>query len=147
MPANSRNNPGSSRSLRIDKAAGRLWPVPTVKPVHFIAPVIALAIAGGILGDQRISVSKLEAGRTALRQRKIQAMEKEEPVAALDQIAAPELDDLRKMMLENMVIGSLVRKDPELALKFACEPGRQRSGCGSRMGRGKREETSRSDHG
>jgi len=54
--------------------------------------VIALAIAGGILGDQRKSVSKLEAGRTALRQRKIQAMEKEELVAALEQIAAPEMN-------------------------------------------------------
>lgn len=162
----------------------------TVKPIHFIAPVIALAIAGAILGAQRNSISELEAGSTVLRQhieaansrpdsgqpasrsarsnqpgkekdaidwkemaesfgdmqrtggikdmrklmsfqRKIQAMDKDGLVAALDQIAALELDDLQKTMLENMVVGLLVQKDPELALaRFAHRIGDDRTGMG-----------------
>lgn len=159
-----------------------------MKPVHFISPVIALAIAGGVVGVQRKSISKFEAENTILRerieaaktrpesgqpaprpgrtnlpgkakeeidwkemaesfgdmqrsggvkdmrkimsfQRKIQAMDKEELIEALDQIAALELDDTQRIMLENMMIGPLVAKDPELALtRYADRLGDERTG-------------------
>jgi len=159
-----------------------------MKLIYFITPVIALAIAGGIVGAQRNSISKLEAESAMLRQRievaksrpepeqtaphlgrtnlpgkekeaidwkemaeafgdmqrtggvtdmremmsfqrKLQAMDKEEIVAALDQIEALELDDVHKMMMVNMVIGPLVLKDPELALtRFASRIGDDKTG-------------------
>lgn len=159
-----------------------------MRPAHFIAPVIALAITGGIVGLQRDSISDLEAESAILRQRiqaarsrpepgqaasrpgrtnlptkeaidwkemaesfgdvqrtggvrdmrklmsfqrKLQAMDKDELVEALDRIAALELDDMQRMMLENMLIGPLAAKDPELALtRFAARIGEDKTGMG-----------------
>lgn len=140
-----------------------------------LPPVIALAIAGGVVGAQRKTLSRLESESAVLRQhietarnspkaereqdrpvrsgkpdkvkdaidwkdaaesfadmqrtggvrdmrkimsfqRKLLAMNKEELVAALETIAALELDDSQRIMLEGMVIGPLVTKDPEFAL-------------------------------
>ncbi len=49
-------------------------------------------------------------------QQRVQAMTKEELVAALDEIAALELPADSRAMLEQMLIGPLAQKDPELAL-------------------------------
>lgn len=55
--------------------------------------------------------------RTMIRlQQRLQAMTKEELVAALDEIAALDLPEEYRTSLEQMLIGPLVLKDPELAL-------------------------------
>jgi hypothetical protein len=55
--------------------------------------------------------------RTMMRfQQRLQAMTKEELVSALDEIAALDLPAESRAMLEQMLIGPLVQKDPELAL-------------------------------
>lgn len=145
-----------------------------MKPAHFLPPIIALAIGGGLVGAQRQSISKLERESDVLRkhiatanglppapvtpaspareapkadpdaidwkemaevfggmargsgtmdmrkmmsfQSRLQKMDKEELVAALEQIAALDLADEERMMLHAMVLGPLVTKDPELAL-------------------------------
>jgi cell fate (sporulation/competence/biofilm development) regulator YlbF (YheA/YmcA/DUF963 family) len=149
--------------------------VRVLKPVTFIPPVVALAIAGTWLGSQRQSISTLEKQSAVLRQaiadrssgtaidspqgksaptakaakdkesinwkqvaekfaemrqaggmadmreimrfqQRLQAMSKEELVAALDEIAALDFPEETRNMLEQMIIGPLVEKDPELAL-------------------------------
>ena len=55
--------------------------------------------------------------RTMIRfQQKLQAMGKEELVSALEEIAALDLPDESKQMLEMMLLGPLCQKDPEFAL-------------------------------
>ena len=55
--------------------------------------------------------------RTMMKfQQRLQAMTKEELVAALDEIATLDLPKESRAMLEQMLIGPLVQKDPELAL-------------------------------
>lgn len=55
--------------------------------------------------------------RTMIRfQQRVQSMEKEEIVAALDEIAAMDLPEQSRQMLEQMLIGQLCQRDPELAL-------------------------------
>ena len=49
-------------------------------------------------------------------QRRLQTMTQQEIVAALDEIAALDLPEQPRRMLEQMLIGSLVQKDPEFAL-------------------------------
>jgi hypothetical protein len=149
--------------------------VRVLKPVTFIPPVVALAIAGTWLGSQRQSISSLEKQSNVLRQaiadrssgtaidspqdksaplamaaknkepidwkqvaeqfaemrqaggmadmraimrfqQRLQAMSKEELVAALDEIAALDLPEESRNMLEQMILGPLVEKDPEFAL-------------------------------
>ena len=146
-----------------------------VKPVHMIAPAIALAIAGAVVGTQQRTISRLENESVLLRkhiaeekgridrraadtktsrpakpedadeaidwvevagmfgemkngggvgdmrkmmsfQSKLRKMDKQQLLAALDQIQALELDDDTRMTLENMLIGPLAEKDPELVL-------------------------------
>lgn len=149
--------------------------VRVLKPVIFIPPFVALAIAGTWLGSQRQSISTLEKQSAILRQaiadrtsgtasdspqgksaptakavknkepidwkqvagqfaemrqaggmgdmrtmmrfqQRLQAMSKEELLAALDEIAALDLPEETRNMLEQMIIGPLVEKAPELAL-------------------------------
>lgn len=47
---------------------------------------------------------------------KLEAMDTDELIAALDRIATLELDDMQRMMLENLLIRRLAEKDPELGL-------------------------------
>ncbi len=55
--------------------------------------------------------------RTMMRfQQRLQAMSKEELVTALEEIAALDLPAESRNMLEQMILGPLVEKDPELAL-------------------------------
>lgn len=55
--------------------------------------------------------------RTMIRlQQRLQDMEKEDLVAALDEIATMDLPEQSRQMLEQMLIGQLCQKDPELAL-------------------------------
>lgn len=55
--------------------------------------------------------------RTMLRlQQKLQKMSKEEIIAALDEIAALDVPADERAFLENMLLGPLIQKDPELAL-------------------------------
>ena len=62
-------------------------------------------------------------------QKRLLSMDKEEIAAALDEIATLDLPDDARNMLENMLIGPLVQKDPEYALtRFA---GRLRDDDGS----------------
>jgi hypothetical protein len=49
-------------------------------------------------------------------QQRLMAMSKEELITALDEIAALEFPDETRNMLEQMILGPLVEKDPELAL-------------------------------
>ncbi len=66
--------------------------------------------SGGI-GDMR-AMMKL--------QQRVQAMTKEEIIAALDQVEAMDISDSGRAQLEGMLLGQLTMKDPELALtKFA----------------------------
>ncbi|RYD50794.1 MAG: hypothetical protein EOP83_23660, partial [Verrucomicrobiaceae bacterium] len=62
---------------------------------------------GGGMGDMRTMIHL---------QQRVQSMEKEDIVAALDEIAAMDLPDQSRQMLEQMLIGQLCQKDPELAL-------------------------------
>ncbi|RYD21519.1 MAG: hypothetical protein EOP88_11105 [Verrucomicrobiaceae bacterium] len=62
---------------------------------------------GGGMGDMR-SMIRL--------QKRLQDMEKEDLVAALEEIATMDLPDQSRQMLEQMLIGQLCQKDPELAL-------------------------------
>lgn len=72
-----------------------------------VAAQMAEMRQGGGMGDMR----------TMIRfQQRVQSMEKEEIVAALDEIAGLELPDQSRQMLEQMLIGQLCQKDPELAL-------------------------------
>lgn len=55
--------------------------------------------------------------RTMVRlQQRVQSLDKDELVAALDEIAAMELPEESRQMLEQMLIGQLCQKDPEMAL-------------------------------
>lgn len=55
--------------------------------------------------------------RTMIRlQQRVQAMTRDELVAALDEIAALDLPDASRSMLEQLLIDPLIRQDPELAL-------------------------------
>ena len=146
-----------------------------VKSVHMIAPAIALAIAGAVVGNQRLTISRIENEVTLLKkhiaaekgridrqadspepvrpskpenadvaidwlevagmfgemknsggvgdmrrmmsfQSKLRKMDKEQLLAALDQIQALDLGDEERSMLESMLIGPLAEKDPELVL-------------------------------
>lgn len=49
-------------------------------------------------------------------QQKLQSMSKEEMISAMDEIAALDLPDASRQMLEQMLIGPLCQKDPEFAL-------------------------------
>lgn len=62
---------------------------------------------GGGMGDMRTMIRL---------QQRVQSMEKEELVAALDEVAALDLPEQSRQMLEQMLIGQLCQKDPELAL-------------------------------
>ena len=59
--------------------------------------------------------------RTMIRlQQRLQSMSKEDLVAALDEIAALDLPEDSRNMLEQMLVGPLIQKDPEFALtRFA----------------------------
>ncbi len=62
---------------------------------------------GGGMGDMR-AMMRL--------QQRLQEMSKEELVAALEEIAALDLSDESRAMLEQLLIGPLIQKDPESAL-------------------------------
>lgn len=49
-------------------------------------------------------------------QQRVLSMEKEEIIAALDEIAALDLDEHQRMMLEQLLLGAVADKDPELVL-------------------------------
>jgi hypothetical protein len=70
------------------------------------AQMLEMQKAGG-MGDMRAMVRF---------QQRLQAMSKEELIAAFDEIAALELPAESREMLEQMLIGPLIQKDPELAL-------------------------------
>jgi hypothetical protein len=64
-------------------------------------------------------------------QSRLQKMDKDELVAALEQIAALDLADEERMMLQAMLLGPLVTKDPELALtRFSKQLGDESNGIG-----------------
>lgn len=70
--------------------------------------------------------------RTVIRlSQRLMAMDKDELVAALDEIASLDLPDQSRMMLEQMLIGPLIEKDPELALtRFIGGISAEKSGLG-----------------
>ncbi len=147
-----------------------------MKTVHFIAPAIALVVAGGLVGAQRQKITKLETESAILQQHiaarqseevalhsnmepsrpnkpviekhgidwleiaalfgemqngggisdmrkmmsiqsKIQKMDRDQLLAAIEEIKELELGEEQRMMLESMLIGPLVVKDPEFLLK------------------------------
>ena len=53
--------------------------MPIVRPVHFIPPILALAIGGGLVGAQRNSITELEAERAVLRKHIEAAESRPEP--------------------------------------------------------------------
>ncbi len=159
-----------------------------MKPKLLLPPALALAIAGGILGAQRQTISRLElesdvfsnfiasaenrpplvenpptpsrpqktaesaidweemaeafgemsrtGGMKDMRtmmslQSRLQKMSKEELVAALDEIAALDIDETQRTMLQTMLIGPLIQKDPEFALtRFSKNLGDEEMGMG-----------------
>ncbi len=93
-----RNKPASP-----DKAAKDKEPIDWQK----VAAQFAEMRQAGGMGDMR----------TMMRfQQRLQAMSKEELVAALDEIAALDLPVETRQMLEQMIISPLAQKDPELVL-------------------------------
>lgn len=75
---------------------------------------------GGGMGDMR-AMMRL--------QQRLQAMSAGDLVAALDEITALELPEESRMMLEQMLIGPLCQKDPELALtRYADRIGEENGG-------------------
>lgn len=161
-----------------------------VKPVHLIAPAVALLIAGILVGGQRQKISRLEGESNLLRkhiaaeksrigsgsaarepvrpskpestgdeidwmeaaevfgemrnsggvgdmrammsfQSKLQKMDSDQLLAALDQLQMLELGDEERMMLESTLVGQLAQKDPELVLnRFSDRLGDEGSGMG-----------------
>ena len=96
------DSPGAKKALSA-KAAKDKEPLDWKK----IAAQFAEMRQSGGMGDMR----------TMMRfQQRLQAMTKEELVAALDEIAALDLPAESRAMLEQMLAGPLVQKDPELAL-------------------------------
>ncbi len=62
-------------------------------------------------------------------QRKLQKMDKEQLIAAFEEIEALDLGDEERLMLEAMLMEPLVQKDPELALtRFADRLGDEKTG-------------------
>lgn len=146
-----------------------------MKPIHFLPPVLALAICGTWIGSQRRSIANLERQSSLLRKeiearktgdqadgassrssapgketkdkspidwkkiaakleesrssggmgdmrtmmrlsQRLMSMDKNELAAALDEIASLDLSETSRMVLESMLIGPLIEKDPEFAL-------------------------------
>jgi hypothetical protein len=146
-----------------------------MKLIHFLAPVLALAICGTWIGSQRRSIANLERQSSLLRKeiearktgdpaddagsrssvpgketknkgpvdwkkiaakleesrngggmgdmrtmmrlnQRLMAMSRDELVAALDEIASLDLSETSRSMLENILIGPLIEKDPEFVL-------------------------------
>ena len=84
-----------------------------------IADQFAEMQQSGGMGDMRAMVRL---------QQRLQAMTKEELVTALDEIAALDLPADARTMLEHMLIGPLVQKDPEFALTRYIDRLQDRSG-------------------
>jgi hypothetical protein len=98
LPDSPRNKPASPAKAAKDK-----------EPIDWqkVAAQFAEMRQAGGMGDMR----------TMMRfQQRLQAMSKEELVTALDEIAALDLPAETRNMLEQMILGPLVEKDPELAL-------------------------------
>lgn len=145
-----------------------------MKPIHFLPPVLALAICGTWIGSQRRSIASLEQQSSLLRKeiearktgdaagdsdgrsspgketkdkgpmdwkkiaakleesgnsggirdmrtmmrlsQRLMSMNRDELAAALDEIASLDLPESTRAMLESMLIGPLIEKDPEFAL-------------------------------
>jgi hypothetical protein len=148
--------------------------MPALKPITFIAPIAALALAGTWLSTQRQSISSLEQQNNALRnsiaaqsastasdtqtdktlsnkkesnnkqidwkkiaaefrnirqhqgmgdmrttirlQQQLQKLTKKELINAITEIATLDFPEETRNMLEMMLLGPLIEKDPELAL-------------------------------
>ena len=98
LPSSSTTKPTSSTQAAKDK-----------EPLDWkkIAAQMAERQSSGGMGDMR-SMMKIH--------QRLQALSKEELVAALDEIAALDLPKESRAMLEQMLIGPLAEKDPELVL-------------------------------
>ncbi len=159
-----------------------------MKPVHFLPPVLALAICGTRIGGQRWSIADLEQQSSLLRKeiearktgdpavdadsrssnagketkdkspmdwkkiaakidearnsdgmggirttmrlsQRLMSMNRDELAAALDEIASLDLSETSRTVLESMLIGPLIEKDPEFALtKFTDRINTEKSG-------------------
>jgi len=144
-----------------------------MKPIHFLPPILALAICGAWIGSQRKSIANLERQSSLLRKeiealhngnsaddssrssapgkeirdkspinwkkiaakieesqnsgmgdmrtmmrlsQRLMSMTKDELTAALEEIDSLDLSETSRMVLESMLIGPLIEKDPEFAL-------------------------------
>lgn len=72
-------------------------------------------LAAGLLELEDGGMSDLRAGVSF--QQELAGMNKEEMIAALDEIAGLDLSDDSREALESLIIGPLVREDPQLALE------------------------------
>ncbi len=165
-----------------------------MKPVHFLAPALALAICGIWIGGQRRSITALEQQSTLLRKeiaakrnsesadtssrssapsketkdkspidwkkiaakidearnsdgmggirttmrlsQRLMSMNRDELAAALDEIASLDLSETSRMVLESMLIGPLIEKDPGFALnKFIARINTEKSGISWQLSR------------
>jgi hypothetical protein len=105
----------AARSSGVVEDSARGKPAPPVKmakekePIDWkkVADQLAESRHGGGMGDMREMMRF---------QQRLQAMSQEELVAALDEIAALDLLAETRNMLEQMLLGPLAEKDPELAL-------------------------------
>jgi hypothetical protein len=117
----------TAEKSRADRQGDSSKPIRPVKPEAAddridwaeTAEMFGQATAGG-MGDMRRMMSF---------QSRLRKMDKDQLLAALDQIAALELGDDERMMLESMLIGPLAEKDPELLLeRFSSRIGDERDG-------------------
>ena len=123
-----RKHIATARASAESAAVSRGTKVPNGKTVNAKEPIDWKKVAGEMAEMQRSN--GMGDMRTMIRiQQRLQSMTKEELVAALDQIATLELPAESRNMLEQMLIGPLVEKDPELALtRFADRFQDQRNG-------------------
>lgn len=100
---NSEGTVAGSRTSASGKEAKDKGPIDWKK----IAANIEESRNGGGMGDMR---TMMRLGQ------QLMSMDKEELAAALEEIASLDLPESSRMMLESMLIGPLIEKDPEMAL-------------------------------
>lgn len=105
----------AARASWADKDSPRGNPSPVPKSAKDKVPMDGKKVAADMVEIQR--GGGMVDMRTMIRlQQRLQSMTKDALVAALDEIAALELSADSRNMLEQMLIGPLIQKDPEAAL-------------------------------
>ena len=123
-----RNHIAAARASAASEASPHAAKTPTGKATKEKEPIDWKKVAAQML--EMRNGEGMGDMRTMIRmQQRLQSMTKEEMVAALDEIGTLDLPAESRQMLEQMLIGPLVEKDPQLALtRFSGRLQDQRSG-------------------